>query len=166
MIEEIVQLLPQRNSQLGRLLTRQAKLPLRRGMASILTALGQQPRSITQLADREGLSQPTVTRMIARLEAVGLVERKRQTDDRRVVMVHITPAGRETFNELRARYRAVMREELASFTDDELEALVTASRVLQQLIEQLQANAQSPSPNRGSQSGSTTATSPSRSTAS
>jgi DNA-binding MarR family transcriptional regulator len=149
-IEEVVRWLPQRNSQLGRLLAREAKLPLRRGMASILTALGEQPRSITQLAEREGLAQPTVTRMIARLESIGLVERARRPEDRRIVMVQITPEGRKILNEMRARYRAVLRAELASFSDAELDALVLASRALQRLIETMQSKAHVPGANSSS----------------
>jgi DNA-binding MarR family transcriptional regulator len=140
-IEEIVRLLPQRNNQLVRLLTRAARLPLPRGMASLLTAVAEQPRSITQLADGEGLAQPTVTRMIARLESIGLVERSREARDRRIVTVTITPAGRRMLNELRARYRAVFREELADSDDEELEVLVNASRALQRLIDAMQAKA-------------------------
>jgi DNA-binding MarR family transcriptional regulator len=140
-IEEFVQFFQRRNAQLGRVVARQAKLPLRRGMSGILSAVAEQPRSITQLADREGLAQPTVTRMIARLESLDLVERTRRTDDRRVVMIQITPEGVRVLEDLRSRYREVLRAELTSLSDEELKALETASDVLQRLIETLQEKA-------------------------
>jgi DNA-binding MarR family transcriptional regulator len=47
-----------------------------------------------RLAEEVGSSAPTITRMLTALENAGLVERSRATDDRRGVVVRLTPAGR------------------------------------------------------------------------
>lgn len=47
------------------------------------------------LAEAVSVSLPTVTGILARLEARGLVGRRRNTIDRRQMLVSITPAGRE-----------------------------------------------------------------------
>ena len=56
-------------------------------------------------------------------------------------MVQITPESRRTLNDFRARYGAVMRPQLTSFSDIKLKALVIASRALQRLIATIKRNA-------------------------
>jgi DNA-binding MarR family transcriptional regulator len=57
-----------------------------------LTAEGSM--SLTQLADCISLSLPTVSGIVDRLEARELVCRERQSDDKRRVLVRLTPTGR------------------------------------------------------------------------
>lgn len=51
------------------------------------------PRRITELAVIEGVAQPSMTSLIARLERQGLVERRSEPADRRVALVAITADG-------------------------------------------------------------------------
>jgi DNA-binding MarR family transcriptional regulator len=51
-------------------------------------------QTVGSIADRVGLAQATVTSMVDRLEARGLVSRKRSETDRRQVNVVLTAAGR------------------------------------------------------------------------
>jgi DNA-binding MarR family transcriptional regulator len=62
------------------------------GVLSALDRLG--PHRLTELATAEGVTQPAMTQLISRLQETGLVERVADPDDRRVVHVHITDAGR------------------------------------------------------------------------
>jgi DNA-binding MarR family transcriptional regulator len=136
-IAEIARLLPQRNGQLGRLLWRHARGPLHRGMASVLSTLGGGSLSISRLAETEGVAQPTLTRMVERLEAEGLVGRERSSTDGRVVMVALTPGGLLALNAMRDRYVAVLDDRLSSMTDGQLDDLRHASDTLQLLIDAL-----------------------------
>src|SRR5881628_90731 len=52
------------------------------------------PLSLTRLAAAEQVSPPAMTKTVAALEATGLATRRRSTDDRRIVLVRATPAGR------------------------------------------------------------------------
>jgi DNA-binding MarR family transcriptional regulator len=140
-IADIARLLPQRNGQLGRLLWRHARGPLHRGMASVLATLGDGPETISRLAEREGVAQPTLTRMVERLEAEGLVQRERSTDDARVVVVCLTPQGELELAELRERYLAVLSDRLASLPDQRLSDLRDACDAIQVLIDALQPQA-------------------------
>lgn len=54
---------------------------------------GSPPISISQLAQLSVTKQPTVTRLIDRMEARGHVRRMAHDSDRRVTLVAITPAG-------------------------------------------------------------------------
>ena len=138
-IAEIARLLPQRNSQLARLLWRHARGPLHRGMASVLATLGDGPQPISRLAEHEGVAQPTLTRMVARLEAEGLVHRERSADDGRVVLVGLTSRGAAELAGLRQRYLAVLHERLGGLDDERLRELCEASEAIQVLVDALRA---------------------------
>ena len=127
-----------RANRLIRLLMRTGKHELSRTEAGVLSTLTEGPRRITELAATEALAQPTVTQLVDKLEGRRLVIRGRSGEDGRVVLVEITPQGREEFEELRAELRAIMREALADLPDAELTELVHAADTLGGLIEKLQ----------------------------
>src|SRR4051794_10659197 len=60
------------------------------------------------------LSQSALSRVVARLEADGLVERVMCKEDRRGIFAHLTPAGRARHAKARPTHRAVLRETLAA----------------------------------------------------
>jgi len=126
-----------RAARLTRLLMRSGAHRLSRTEVGVLATLSEGPRRITQLAQTEALAQPTVTQLVDKLEARGLVARARSGDDARVVMVEVTPAGTEVFEEVRAEIRANMREALVDLPDAELTELVHAAETLGGLIETL-----------------------------
>jgi DNA-binding MarR family transcriptional regulator len=53
------------------------------------------PRRLTDLAVCEGVTQPSMSALVNQLESLGLVERRSDAEDGRVVRVAITPAGHE-----------------------------------------------------------------------
>jgi DNA-binding MarR family transcriptional regulator len=126
-----------RAARLTRLLMRSGAHKLSRTEVGVLSTLSDGPRRITELAQTEALAQPTVTQLIDKLEARGLVARARSGEDARVVMVEVMPAGTEVFEEVRAEIRGNMREALADLPDGELTELVHASQTLGALIETL-----------------------------
>ena len=71
--------------------------------ATLATLERSGPRRLTALAVREGVTQPAMTQLIARLQDSGLVDRAADPADGRVVQVRLTDEGRE----LLARRRAV-----------------------------------------------------------
>lgn len=79
---------------------------LSRTSASLLRYLFDQgPQRVTTLAAREQVAQPTMSVIVKRLCARGLVERRADPVDRRATLVAITPLGAETLRE-RARLRS------------------------------------------------------------
>ena len=52
-----------------------------------------EPRGVKDLGDELGLDSGTLSPLLKRLEALGLVERRRSGEDERRVAVHLTPAG-------------------------------------------------------------------------
>jgi DNA-binding MarR family transcriptional regulator len=127
-----------RAARLTRLLMRSGAHELSRTEAGVLSTLTDGPRRITELAATEALAQPTVTQLVDKLQGRGLVRRGRSGDDGRVVLVEISPDGRERLEELRAEIRANMREALADLPDAELTELAHAAETLGGLIGKLQ----------------------------
>jgi DNA-binding MarR family transcriptional regulator len=131
------ELLP-RAALLTRLLIRQFGGELSRTELGLLRALSGGPRRITELAEHEGLAQPTTTILIKHLEQQGLVTRERQPDDGRVVLVNLTKAGSAALAEFRAQAGAVLGAYLAEISDEQVEALATATETLEHLLALLQ----------------------------
>jgi DNA-binding MarR family transcriptional regulator len=64
--------------------------------ASTMSTLSRTgPLRLTDLAAVEGIAQPSMTSLVTGLERSGLVERRPDPGDRRVVLVALTDAGRE-----------------------------------------------------------------------
>jgi DNA-binding MarR family transcriptional regulator len=105
-----------------------------RGMRSVLFALSAEPLQISQIARQEGIGQSAATRMVARLEALGLVRRERGDADRRVVIVSVTDRGRTELEYMREQSRRVMRSVLHDRTAGELRQLARASEALELLM--------------------------------
>jgi len=131
------ELLP-RAALLTRLLVRQLGGELSRTEIGLLRTLSSGPRRITELAELEGLAQPTITILIKQLEEQGLVTRTRRSGDGRVVLVDLTESGSAALEEFRARLRAVVGGYLAEISDEQVEALAAATETLAHLVDALQ----------------------------
>src|SRR5947207_15523078 len=81
--------------------------------ATLATLDRSGPQRLTALAVREGVTQPAMTQLIARLQEGGLVRREADPGDGRVVQVRLTDQGRDTL----ARRRALRAERLAVLLD-------------------------------------------------
>ncbi|WP_457966258.1 MarR family transcriptional regulator [Arthrobacter sp. D1-29] len=53
-----------------------------------------EPRGVKELGEELGLDSGTLSPLLKRLEALGLLERRRSGEDERRVAIHLTPAGR------------------------------------------------------------------------
>lgn len=93
------------------------------------------PLTPSEVATREGIQRPSVTRMVARLEEQGLVAREADPDDRRSFRVHATDAGSAHLREVRSRKDAYLARRLAELTDEERAVLDRASLILERLVE-------------------------------
>jgi DNA-binding MarR family transcriptional regulator len=138
LIDYVSSHLLQRASLVARLLTRRSGHEFSRTEGGVLSTLTAGPRRITELAELEGLAQPSMTLLVRRLEQRGWVERDRQPDDGRVVVISITEAGAAALEEFRSRYRAVLRAHVGTMSDEQLAALEHATETLGALVDVLQ----------------------------
>ncbi len=91
------------------------------------------PMTTGDLARREGVALPTITRIVDALVRDGLARRTRAPGDRRVVNVEATPAGRRLMERGRSRRIVRLAAELDALDDGELEVLEQAIAVLLRL---------------------------------
>jgi DNA-binding MarR family transcriptional regulator len=131
------QLLP-RTALITRLLRRDIRGELSGSEPGVLNTLRDSPRRITELAELEGVAQPTMTLLVTRLEGRGLVTRARQTDDGRVVVVSLTKAGAAALEELRQRAGVMLGTYLAQMSDEQIGALAAATETLAELAALIQ----------------------------
>ncbi|HUA48164.1 MAG TPA: MarR family transcriptional regulator [Solirubrobacteraceae bacterium] len=136
-LDEIAEALPQRSSELSRLFLTRTSVCVSRTEVGVLRNLRGGPRRITELAADERVTQPAITLLVNRLAARGWVQRIPDETDRRAVLVSLTASGEEVFERLRAEYRALLHEEMASLEDSEVETLAAAVGILDKLIERL-----------------------------
>jgi len=135
---DVAAVLPQRAARLSRMLWRHYDGEISRTEAGVLSTLSEGRRRITELAEIEGVAQPTMTVLAGKLEERGLVSRQRDTSDGRVVLLDITGEGRVALDRLRAQYRDVLEQRMASMSNKEVAALRAATDALGGLIESLQ----------------------------
>ena len=92
-------------------------------------------RTVTEIGDRLFLETNTLTPLLKRLEAKGLLRRERSTADERKVLIRLTDAGRD----LNARARCIPTSLLAAVGDVGIgtRQLEDFRRTLDQLIERL-----------------------------
>ena len=86
--------------------------------------------SMSHLAESLDVSVASATGIVDRMERRGLVERRHDTEDRRVVLVQLTPAGSDVFRDLAARRREHLARLLRELSDDDLAAFLRGVRAL------------------------------------
>lgn len=89
-------------------------------------------RSLGELADMFSVSAPTMSNTISTLEARTWVERRRSQEDRRIVLVHLTPEGRSVLSDARAYIVSRLADALGELDDEQREQLATGLMVLRE----------------------------------
>lgn len=83
-----------------------------------------------ELAEAERVQPPTMTRIVGKLEALGLVQRTPHPTDGRQVILAATPAGREVYNEHRRARDAWLTRQLGELPPTERATLHAAAEIL------------------------------------
>ena len=73
----------------------------------------------TELAEYVMIQPATVTNMLQRLERVGIVERRPDTDDQRVSRVYVTKKGRDLEEAVEEQWSKLEQESFAGFSTEE-----------------------------------------------
>jgi DNA-binding MarR family transcriptional regulator len=89
----------------------------------ILRGAGRKGLPTQQIAERLITRQPDITRLVDRLIDAGLVRRRRCEEDRRVVYVELTPAGRKLLARLDGPVDALHRRQFAHLSRGDVRAL-------------------------------------------
>lgn len=100
------------------------------------------PVQVGMLAHRVGITRKTITGVVDRLETMGLVERTRDSEDRRAVVVRLTPRGEENFRRINRSVDAGMRRLLGLMDASDQAAFFG---LLERMVARLESEAQASS---------------------
>ncbi|HEX2809421.1 MAG TPA: MarR family transcriptional regulator [Kineosporiaceae bacterium] len=120
--------------QLVRVLRRHAPTDIGPGsLAALATVWRQGPMRLGELAAREGVAPPTLTRIVAALEDAGYVTREPDPSDRRAVRVAITDAGTQLVIQVMAGRADALACRLERLPADQQTTLAAALPALEAL---------------------------------
>jgi DNA-binding MarR family transcriptional regulator len=104
------------------------------GQYTVLAQLnGGGPQTLRELAEREHVQAPSMTRIVNALTEQGFVTRSAHPLDGRQVQVRITPAGEAILAEAREQRTAWLAQRVAVLSDEDRRTLSRAARIMQQL---------------------------------
>ncbi len=100
------------------------RIGLHPGQEAVLKALAETDGlAMSDLAHALGVQPPTVTKMISRLSAQGLVVRKASTSDGRQALVHLTDDGKERIEAVDQSWKRLEKEALAGLDEKDRKKL-------------------------------------------
>ena len=105
-------------------------------VAALSTIERHGPLTPGEVATRERIQRPTVTRVLTRLEEQGLIERMPDVRDRRSTLVTASPAGRELLAELRTRKTAFLASRIERLSAEERTTLEDAADILERMLDE------------------------------
>jgi len=116
---------PQRDE----MMVREAGISLDRALFPLLVGIERLgPIGVVDLADRVGRDYTTVSRQVAKLESLGLVERQAGAADRRVREAIVTPKGKTMTDAVDAARERIGRAIFATWDEHDIDELVRLMR--------------------------------------
>ena len=97
--------------------------------------LARRPRTMGELAERMGVSAPTMSHLIATLAERGCVVRRQDPDDRRVTLIELTAFGRRLLQRHQVRAEERMARLLAALSPAKRQDLLSGLTALREAFE-------------------------------
>lgn len=104
-------------------------------ISALVTVERHGPIRQGELAAREKVAAPSMTRTVSGLAGAGLVHKIPDPEDGRSSHIVVTPAARTLLAKVRTERTAMLAERVARLTQQQYETLVAALPVLEQLAE-------------------------------
>jgi DNA-binding MarR family transcriptional regulator len=93
------------------------------------------PLTIGELSTAERVQPPSMTRIVAGLEDLDLIQRETDERDRRVARVRVAPLGQRLLERSRSKKNAYLAARLRALSDGERTTLAQAADILERLLE-------------------------------
>jgi DNA-binding MarR family transcriptional regulator len=123
-------------TRLARLLRQEVQVTLTPSQVSALATIrAQGPITLGDLAERERVAPPSITRMVSLLEEAGYVERSADPEDGRVCRVAVTAAAQEMISEARQRKAEWLVRRMEGLAGADRRALLDAVEAMESLAE-------------------------------
>jgi len=103
--------------------------------SALVTVIRCGPIRLGELAEREGVTPATLSRVVVVLEREGYVERVTDPGDRRSAFLAATDRGRASVERLRAKRAEALSARIARLADSERATLTAALDILERLAE-------------------------------
>lgn len=117
-------------------MVREAGLSLDRALFPLLVGIERfGPIGVVELAERTGRDYTTVSRQVAKLESLGLVQRRGSTADRRVREAVVTPKGKAMTDRIDAARERIGRAVFETWDVREIDELVRLMRKFADAVE-------------------------------
>lgn len=102
---------------------------------SVLATLADhEPLRLSELARREAVTPPTMSRVLTALDDNGLLVRTPDPQDARSALVHLSESGRETIVRVRTERTAMLAERIERLDPSQRAALAAALPALESLV--------------------------------
>lgn len=103
-------------------------------MAALATVERCGPMTPSELADAERVKRPTATRVLAKLEEMGLIERTPDPSDGRSSLVALTDEGQKTLDRARSRKDAILAKGMSELPEEDVQTLERAAQILEAML--------------------------------
>lgn len=113
---------------------RQVYAGMHPGHMAVMRILTYKPFTLGDLAEHMSVSPPTMSNTISALEERGWVERRRAKDDRRLVWIEITDAGRAMMDSVTENVEARMTSLLSALDDEQSENVEHCMTLLRDIL--------------------------------
>ena len=111
------------------------KINLTTAQIKLLTCFNDKDtHSMTELSTSLAVSMPTITAMVDRLETANMVKRERNSVDRRVVQVRLTPAGKKELKKLSTIRKEEMEKILMNLSEKEMNTFLGSIELVARLL--------------------------------
>jgi DNA-binding MarR family transcriptional regulator len=105
-------------------------------LSALATVAKEGPMTPGALAVRERVRPPSMTRVIASLVDLGFVDRVAHPDDRRQVLVSVSPAGLDLIEAERRASREWLQQRLAELTPEQRRTLLEAADLMLAIVDE------------------------------
>lgn len=106
-----------------------------------LQILHDEPLAVGALADRMGVTPGATTRLVDGMLGRGWLERRRDPDDRRRVLLELTDEGRDEAEQLRGITEEVVAEVVEELPEGERSTILSALRSVREAFERTDVDA-------------------------
>ena len=104
---------------------------------AVMGEIGQNNLTMSELAKALMMTKPQLTHLVEALVKLGLVERRSDAKDRRVIILSLTEKGRVLGENMKRRVRENIKKRLANLTPAELRQMADAFETLRNIIGKL-----------------------------
>ncbi|GAA2419763.1 MarR family winged helix-turn-helix transcriptional regulator [Streptomyces glaucus] len=87
-----------------------------------------------ELLERAGLDHSTVSKSLRRMQEAGLLTREPASHDRRVMVVHLTDAGRALQEPIAEMWRTLERVSVRDLTPEQVQEFITCARIVEKSV--------------------------------